>query len=126
MSYGICEVCGTKKQMHYEKFCPKCYKAEPEIIKVYDFFKMLYHMNTKYEGFKQRFWREFIVDNYDVRNDSFFKFDFYYFGNEDQEDKYITDEENIEQIEDLRLFREEYEYLLEKGKGSSIWLWVSW
>ena len=87
---------------------------------------MLYHMDTKYEGFKQRFWREFIIDNYDVRNDSFFKFNFYYYGNKDQEDKYIADEENVEQIEDLRLFREEYNHLLGKGNGSSIWLWVSW
>jgi len=125
MSYGICKECGTEKQMHYEKFCPKCYKAEPEILKTYDLFKMLYHMEDKYKGFKDRFW-DFIIDNYDIRNDSFFRLNFYYFGDKKQQDKYIAEGEDVEQIEDLRLFTEEYGYLLEKDGQESIWLWISW
>lgn len=121
-----CEVCGTEKRMHYKLFCPKCYVPESIDIKAYDFFKMLYHMDYKYDGFKNRFWREFIIDNYDIKNDSFFRFDFYYYGDEQEEEKYISEEEYIEQIEDLRLFRKEYVHLLENDKQQSIWLWVSW
>jgi len=109
-----CKVCGTKKKMHYIEFCPKCYIPEPRDIKAYDLFKMFYHMEDKYEGFKDRFW-DFIIDNYDIRNDSFFQFNFYY-----------CDKEDEEEVEDLNLFMEEYGHLLENDKQQSIWLWVSW
>lgn len=77
-----CGKCDQNLKIHYEWFCPKCdiHVLQPKIEKVYDLFKIMYHMEAiGYMG-KDKFWREFMIENYEFRNDTNISFNLGYYG----------------------------------------------
>lgn len=74
-----CGNCGHKLEIHYEWFCPKCDVSALEIgsQKVYDLFKLMYHMEANGFMSKERYWREYILESYpqlanDIYIDAYF------------------------------------------------------
>jgi hypothetical protein len=66
-----CGNCGHELKIHYNWFCPKCDEKAIEIgsRKVYDLFKLMYHMEANGFMSKQRYWREYILESYNISND---------------------------------------------------------
>jgi len=63
-----CPDCGHKMFVHYRRFCPVCYKPEPEMILAYDLFKCMYHVQeTGNPNFKDEVWDE--ICKCEIQND---------------------------------------------------------
>lgn len=77
-----CTECDHKLEMHYQLFCPKCDKSvlKPRITKVYDLFKIMYHMEANGYMKKRDFWGKHICENYDVSNDSMMDLNLGFYG----------------------------------------------
>lgn len=115
MSWGTCDKCGHALWMYYEKFCPMCDKPEVEVIKILNLMRVLYYMEARHSGFKQRFWNWFI-DAYDFSNDTTIRFDFNCFdGAED-----LTAEERLIRLY-LRAIQKEFDI-----KENGIRFEISW
>lgn len=81
-----CENCGHELEIHYEWFCPKCNVDVIEIKnqKVYDLFKLMYHMEANGFMSKDRYWNEYILESYhQISNDIYIDA---YFGKGDNEE----------------------------------------
>jgi hypothetical protein len=66
-----CGDCGHKLEIHYKWFCPKCDVSAIEIgnMPVYDLFKLMYHMEANGFMSKDRYWRDYILESYNISND---------------------------------------------------------
>lgn len=108
----ICDKCGHKMTMHYERFCPKCNKDI--LIKktrvVGDLFKIMYHMEANGYMNLDKFWREWFIDNHEFSNDSYI--DFYL------DDKFDNEELNV--------YMRKVAELLGVEVGDSVVMWISW
>jgi hypothetical protein len=71
--------------MHYNPFCPKCDVSAIEIgtKKVYDLFKLMYYMEANGFMSKHRYWREYVLESYNISNDIYI--DAYFADGDDEE-----------------------------------------
>lgn len=115
MSWGTCDKCGHELEMYYNKFCPMCDKPEVEVVKTLNLMRVLYYMEARHSGFKDRFWNWFI-EAYDFSNDTTIYFNFNYFDGESD----LTAERRL-----IRL----YLYAIKKEfdiKENGIYFEISW
>lgn len=69
--HDICGNCGHQLEIHYNWFCPKC-ETEAMVIgkkKVYDLFKLMCHMEANGFISKDKYWSEYVLESYNIRND---------------------------------------------------------
>lgn len=109
---GTCEKCGHDLEMHYVEFCPKCDINVLEIkgIRVFDLFKIMYHMEANGFMSKSDFWEKHILGNYNVSNDIFVNM---YFDNDSHNEQYNA-------------YMEELSKILNVPLGESVIMLISW
>jgi hypothetical protein len=97
---SVCAACGTKKEIHYGEFCPKCDKPVPKVMKVLDWFRCMAHLETLRPGIKARLWDEVMCGYKQVTNDCFVSLPF-----PDEQESGFTDQV----VDDLKLLQKTFD-----------------
>lgn len=112
--YGSCEKCGHDLERHYEDFCPKCDTSVLEKkIRVFDLFKIMYHMEANGFMSKEQFWDNLCDRNDRIRNDIYINM-------------YIEWDEDEEEQNDFDRYYCELARILNLEYGEKVAMWISW
>ncbi|MBR2246139.1 MAG: hypothetical protein IJ880_03790 [Bacilli bacterium] len=116
MHYGECKNCGYVLEMHYEVFCPKCNTDVLEIKdnRVFDLFKVMYHMEANGYMSKDDFWKKYILSRYRVHNDMYIRMHIDW-----------DHRENVE-LDEIEMYFKAMSEILGLENGDVVAMWISW
>lgn len=112
--YGSCEKCDHDLERHYVDFCPKCDTSVLEKkIRVFDLYKIMYHMEANGFMSKDKFWEHLCDTNDRIRNDIYINM-------------YIEWDEDKEDQDDFDRYYCELARILNLEYGEKVAMWISW